>query len=521
MRLIYVAMIFLVACGGNKQQEAVQALTPEEILEADIKTLTTAFKERRISIPELTTFYLDRIQEIDANGPELHSVLTVNPDAMEIAQQLQQEFEAGNIRGPLHGIPVLIKDNIDTHDKMPTTAGSRALAESFPLQDSYIVKKLRDAGAVIIGKTNLSEWANFRGPKSSSGWSGLGGQTKNPYVLTANPCGSSSGSGVAVSANLCVVAIGTETNGSIVCPSTANGIVGIKPTVGLWSRQGIIPISFTQDTPGPMARNLTDAVIFLAVLAGEDTADPKTSLGKGKVSDDYTQFLKPDGLKGKRIGVDHSVDSINGQVDSLMKEALALLVAQGATLVDVGDIMAEGTDDASFTIMLYEYKDGLNKYFASLGPKAPIKTLEDLIAFNKMDSIEMSFYGQEYLEMALAKGGMGDKEYLEALQKAIEGAGKLGIDKVMDELELDAIVAPTGSPAWTTDHQNGDKYSMGTSSPAAIAGYPSITIPMGFVGELPVGISFYGRAWSEPKLIEAAYNYEQASKKRQAPKFIP
>lgn len=489
--------------------------------EKDIAYFKDGFENGDFTIEEVTQAFIKRIDEIDKNGPGLNSIIQVNPDAIAIARELDEALKNGDVRGPLHGIPVVLKDNIDTHDKMPTTAGSRAMVSSFPLQDSDVAKKLREAGAVIIAKANLSEWANFRGEMSSSGWSGIGGQTRNPYVLDRNPCGSSSGSGVAVSANLTVLAIGTETNGSIVCPSTANGIVGIKPTVGLVSRSGVIPISFTQDTPGPMARTVTDATICLGTLVGVDSLDSKTMASEGHFYNDYTQFLKKDGLRGKRLGLFTRPLGSHFKVDSLMENTVEFLKSQGAEVIELDQITASDAGKNSFQVMLFEYKDGLNKYFQSLGPDAAIKSLEELIAFNKSDSIEMSFYNQKYLEMAQEKEDLTSKEYLEALEKMLKGCREDGIDKVMEEHDLDAIIAPTGGPAWKTDHVNGDSFHVGSSSPAARAGYPNITVPMGFIDELPVGISFFGKAWSEPVLIEIAYSFEQATKVRRAPKFHP
>ena len=488
--------------------------------EYTISQISEGYQNKDFTIQEVVQSYLDRIDAIDRNGPGLNSIIQLNPDALQIAEQLDREFSEGKSRGPLHGIPVILKDNIDTHDKMETTAGSRALKGSHPLQDSWVAKKLRDAGAVIIGKANLSEWANFRGSMSTSGWSGLGGQTKNPYVLDRNPCGSSAGSGVAVSANLCLVAIGTETNGSVVCPSTANGIVGIKPTVGLISRSGIIPISFTQDTPGPMARTVSDAAICLGTMVGIDPADSKTTYSEGKSFTDYTQFLNKDGLKGKRIGLYKKPFGRHYKVDEVMNQAVDYLKSQGVEIIDIENIFTSNVNGLSFEIMLYEYKDGLNKYFASLGAEAPVKNLKELIAFNENDSIELSFYNQKYLEMALEKGDLQTEEYKEALAKMIKGSQEEGLDRVMDEYNLDAIIAPTGGPAWKTDHINGDAFHVGSSSPAAISGYPNITVPMGFIDELPVGISFFGRAWSEPVLLEIAYAYEYGTQHRKAPKFL-
>ena len=490
-------------------------------LENDITQIQQGYKNGSFTIKEVVLAYLERIDRIDRNGPALNSIIQVNPDAVQIAEALDREMSQGKIRGPLHGIPVLLKDNIDTHDKMATTGGSRALINSYPLKDSYVAKQLKEAGAVIIGKANLSEWANFRGQLSTSGWSGAGGLTKNPYVLSRNPCGSSSGSAVAVSANLAMLAIGTETDGSIVCPSHNNGIVGIKPTVGLISRSGVIPISFTQDTPGPMARTVRDAAICLGILTGVDPADEKTVAGEGKFYRDYTQFLKEDGLKGKRIGLYKAPLGINFKVDTLLYKAVEFMKSQGAEIIEVKEISNSSVGDYSFEIMLFEYKDGLNKYFQSLGPDAPIKNIEELMVFNRADSIELKYFNQRYLEMAQEKGDLAQDAYLEALKKMMKGSREEGIDRVMNENNLDAIIAPTGSPAWITDLINGDFYQFGSSSPAAQAGYPSITVPMGFVEDLPVGISFFGRAWSEALLLEIAYAFEFGTKHRKMPTFIP
>jgi amidase len=403
---------------------------------------------------------------------------------------------------------------------MPTTAGATALKNSFPRNDSYIAAKLREAGAIIIAKSNLSEWANFRAKMSSSGWSGIGGQTRNPYVLDRNPCGSSSGSGVAVSANLCMVAIGTETNGSIVCPSNNNGIVGIKPTVGLLSRSGIVPISFTQDTPGPMGRTVTDVAITLGVLTGLDSSDSKTLLSQGKSLTDYTQYLKKDGVKGKRIGLDKKSLGFSDKVDTLMNHTIAYLKANGAEVVDIEFPKTENYEDASFNVLLYEFKDGLNKYFAGPGSDSPVKNLQDLIEFNKKDSIELRYFDQGLLEQAQKKGDLNSEEYKKALAKMLKATQEDGIDKVMKTYKLDAIMAPTGSPAWKTDLVLGDHFVGGSSSLAAISGYPAITVPMGFVDNLPVDVTFYGKAWSEPLLLEIAFGYEQGTKHRKAPKYI-
>jgi amidase len=474
----------------------------------------------KFTVSEVVESYLNRINTIDAAGYKLNAIIAINPDALVIALKLDEELKQGQIRGLMHGIPVILKDNIDTHDKMPTTAGSRALKGSFPLQDSWVARKLRDAGAVIIAKANLSEWANFRSSYSSSGWSGLGGQTKNPYDLSRNPCGSSSGSAVAVSANLCVVAIGTETNGSIVCPSNSNGIVGIKPTVGLISRSGIVPISFTQDTPGPMARSVEDAVICLGSLTGIDPEDTKTLASKGNSYMDYTGFLDSLGLRGKRLGLYTNPLGKNHKVDELIRQAVTFLEGEGAEVIEIDKLIRKKVRDLSFDVMLYEFKDGLNKYLSSLGENAPLKSLEALIEFNKWDSIELKYFDQKILEMAQRKGNLDDSKYRKALEEMQRLSREEGIDKVMDEYSLNAIIAPTGGPAWKTDLLTGDHFSLGSSSPAAISGYPSITVPMGFIGELPVNISFFGRAWSEPDLIEIAYAFEQGTKHRKPPKFI-
>ncbi len=510
----------ITSCQERETKTAEKNVNDFKFLEYEIAQISQGYRDGDFTVKEVVQAYLDRIEEIDQNGPGLHSVIFVNPDAIAIAEQLDKEMKEGKLRGPMHGIPVLLKDNIDTHDKMPCTAGSRVMANSFPLKDSFIAQKLREAGAVIIGKANLSEWANFRGELSTSGWSGLGGQTKNPYDLSRNPCGSSSGSAAAVSANLTMIAIGTETNGSIVCPSHSNGIAGIKPTVGLLSRSGIIPISATQDTPGPMGRTLMDAAICLGAMVGVDPADSLTLASEGKFHSDYTQFLKEDGLKGKRIGLFKEPFGINFKVDSLMMSTVAYLKSQGAEVIEVDKIADDKVGDWSFQVMLYEYKDGLNKYFASLGAGAPVKTVEELIAFNLRDSIELDHFDQKYLEMAQEKGDLNSPEYLEALKGMQKGMREDGIDRVMNEHKLDAIIAPTGAPAWKTDLTNGDAFHVGSSSPAAISGYPNITVPMGFIDGLPVGISFFGRAWSEPLLLEIAYGFESGTKKRRAPQFL-
>ena len=517
-------VVFLVLAVASCRQDSVRKAdgTASFRFEEDtIEQLQQGYVNGDFTVTEVVQAYLDRIDAIDDAGPMLNAVIQVNPDAMTIAAQLDAELKEGKSRGPMHGVPVLLKDNIDTHDGMETTAGSRALRGSHPLKDSFVAQKLRESGAVILGKANLSEWANFRGNLSSSGWSGVGGQTKNPYILDRNPCGSSSGSGVAVSANLCMIAIGTETNGSIVCPSTANGIVGIKPTVGLLSRSGIVPISFTQDTPGPMGRTVRDAATALGVMTGIDPADSRTAESEGKYLTDYTPFLKEEGLKGKRIGWYTSARGQHYKVDTLMQKAVDHIRSQGAEVIEIDQIYDREVGSLSFQVLLWEFKDGLNKYFASLGENAPVKNVEELIAFNSSDSVELLYYDQELLLEAQKKGSVESKEFIDIVEKMNRLVREEGIDRVMTENRLDAFIAPTGSPAWKTDLINGDAYLVSSSSPAAISGYPNITVPMGFIEGLPVGISFFGRAWSEPVLIEMAYAYETGTKHRKAPGFIP
>ena len=515
--LSFISILFFHSC---KQPKEPVASSYEYLEEITLQQLQAGYQQGTFTIEKVVTDYLKRIEDLDKQGPGLNSIIYVNPKAVEIAKQLDQELKEGKSRGPLHGIPVILKDNIDTQD-MPTTAGATVLRDSYPPNDSYLTKKLRDAGAVIIAKANLSEWANFRGNMSSSGWSGMLGQTKNPYVLDRNPCGSSSGSGVAASANLCAIAIGTETNGSIVCPSNNNGLVGLKPTVGLVSRTGIIPISSTQDTAGPMGRTVTDVAITLGAMVGIDSTDQKTLASAGNYVNDYTPYLKADGLRGKRIGLLKKDLGYHARVDSLMKKVVADLKSQGAEVIELDYSMEGKVHGSSFTVMLYEFKDGLTRYFASLGDKARVKDLNELMEFNKNDSIELRYFDQNLLKLAHEKGTLEDKEYQEALATMLKATRENGIDKLLKENKLDALMAPTGSPAWKTDLIDGDHFLGGSSSLAAIAGYPAITVPMGFVDELPVGVSFFSKAWSEPQLIEIAFAYEQSTKHRRAPKFIP
>jgi len=469
---------------------------------------------------ELVRVFLARIDAIDKHGPALNSVIEVNPDALAIAAGLDAERARSGPRGPLHGIPVLLKDNIDTGDKMLTTAGSLALANSRASQDAFLVKKLRDAGAVILGKTNLSEWANFRSTHSTSGWSGRGGLTRNPYATDRNSCGSSSGSGAAIAAYLAVAAVGTETDGSIVCPSGINGLVGIKPTVGLISRSGVIPISASQDTAGPMALSVADAVALLTAMAGPDPKDSASSVAARPAAVDYSQFLKADGLKGARIGIARSLGGFDARVDKVLDQAIVVLRAQGAEVIDPVELdTGDKLNDDELTVLKYEFKDGLNRYLATR-TGAP-KNLAELIAFNEKEAArELRHFGQEILIDCETKGSLDSKEYRVAAARAKGAAGRDGIDATLKKHKLDAIVGPTVGLAWLTDLVNGDHYTGGNSSQAAaVAGYPHITVPAGFVEGLPVGVSFIGGAWSEGRLIQLSYAYEQASKARRPPKL--
>ncbi len=499
--------------------EGPQASELDEATVADLQKRMASGEDTARSLAEK---YMARIEAVDLKGPALKCVLELNPDAFAIAEGLDTERKAGRARGPLHGIPVLVKDNVGTADRMNTTAGSLALLGATPSSDAFIVKRLRDAGAVILGKTNLSEWANFRSTHSSSGWSGRGGQGRNPYVLDRNPSGSSSGSGAAVAANLCAIAVGTETDGSIVSPSNNCCLVGIKPTLGLVSRTGIIPIAHSQDTAGPMARTVTDAAILLTALAGVDAADPATKGLEGKAPVDYTKSLDPKGLEGVRIGVPRKkLFGSSPPADRLVEAAIADMKRLGAVIVDPADIATAGeTDDSELEVLLYEFKTDLNAYLAGLGSKTPYKTLKDLIRFNEENRArEMPYFGQEIFEKAEAKGPLSEKAYRKALAKDLRLSRKEGIDKTMDEHRLDALVAPTSGPASLIDLVNGDYGPAGSTSLPAIAGYPDITVPCGFAFGLPVGISIFGRAWSEPTLIKIAFAYEQATKHRRSPGF--
>ena len=497
---------------------------PFDLEEATIADLQSAMASGKRTARSITQLYLNRIAALDRKGPTLRHVIEVNPDALAVAESLDRERKGGRVHGPLHGIPMLLKDNLDTADRMTTTAGSLALAGSTPAQDSTVAAKLRAAGVVFLGKANLSEWANFRSTHSTSGWSGRGGQARNPYVLDRNPCGSSSGSGGAVAANLCAVAIGTETDGSIVCPSAANGIVGIKPTVGLVSRAGIIPIAHSQDTAGPMARTVRDAAIVLNAIAGIDARDTATSSLRTREQVDYTRYLDANGLRGARIGVARAkFFGYSDVTDKVINDAIDAMKAHGAVMVDPANIETAGKfDDSEFDVLLYEFKADLNSYLASLGARAPVKSLQEIIAFNDAHkSQEMPWFGQEIMIQAQAKGPLTEQKYIDELASNLKMSRTDGIDATMDKYKLDAIIAPTGGPAWPTDLLNGDHFTGGSSTPAAVAGYPNINVPAGFSHNLPIGISFFGRPYSEPVLIRIAYAYEQATRHRRPPTFIP
>jgi amidase len=492
-----------------------------------LEEVTLAELQARMESGELTSrqlvgMYLERIHALDRNGPTLSSVLELNPDALQIATALDAERAAGNVRGPLHGIPIGIKDNIDTADRMHTTAGSLALFDSRPLQDATVAAKLREAGAVIIAKLGLSEWANFRGQNSSSGWSAVGGQVRNPYITDRNPCGSSSGSGTAPSANLVAAALGTETDGSIVCPSNNCGLVGIKPTVGLTSRAGVVPISHTQDTIGPMARTVADAAALLSAIVGPDERDAATADAQN-ISDDYTEFLDASGLSGARIGVARELFGWSQEADRVMVAAIQAMADAGATIVDpvalpnLAEIEASG---AELQVLLYEYGPDMAAYLAGRTDNSP-KTMADLVAFNNAHSgVELKWFGQEWMEIAATLPGLNDPDYLEFLETSRDGS-RAQLDEALDGNELDALIAPTGPPAWPIDLLNGDHFLGASSSPAARAGYPLVTVPAGYVYGLPVGITFMGRAWDEGTLIRLASGFEAVTQVRQAPHFVP
>jgi amidase len=525
--ILPVVRVGLLLTAGTAGLSALQSAPPQiphqELEEATLSDLQSRMGSGMETARSLAEKYLARIDALDRRGPSLRSVLELNPDALRIADDLDAERQSKGPRGPLHGIPVLLKDNIATADRMMTTAGSLALVGTKPPKDAFIVTRLREAGAVILGKTNLSEWANFRSGHSTSGWSARGGQTVNPYALDRSPSGSSSGSAVAVAASLTAVAIGTETDGSIVSPAQSNAIVGIKPTVGFASRAGIVPISHSQDTPGPMARTVADAAALLSAIAGADP-DDKATLVRTPPSD-LRPALDPQGLRGARIGiVRNRLFRYDLARDRVAEDAIAVMKSRGAIIVDPANIPTLGTfDDTEIQVLLYEFKDGVNRYLASLGPDSPVKSLSDVIAFNESHAKEeLVHFGQEILMLADLKGPLDRTEYTAALAGSRRQAREFGIDAVMAEHQLDALFAPTGGPAWPIDHAIGDRSTApGPSSIAAVAGYPHITVPAGYVDGLPVGVSFFGRAWSEPTLIRLAYAFEQATKHRRPPTFVP
>jgi amidase len=494
-----------------------------ELEEATIAELSADMAEGRRSSAEITQLYLDRIAALDRQGPQLRSIIETNPDAIRIAAELDAERAAGNIRGPLHGIPIVVKDNVDTADGMTTTAGSYALEGHVASRDSHVAAQLRAAGAIILAKANLSEWANFRSTRSSSGWSGRGGQCGNAYAVDRNPCGSSAGSGAAASANFCAGSIGTETNGSIVCPSSVNGVVGLKPTVGLVSRAGIIPIAHTQDTAGPMTRTVADAAAMLTALAGPDPRDPMSAPAAQYAGTDYTTFLDANALQGARIGIERSYFGADPNRDGLMEAAIVAMANAGATIIDNANLVNRRLiSEPSYQVLLYEFKADLEIYFQSVAPELGMRTLDDLIAFNESNlGREMPWFGQEIVIEANEKGDLSSREYLEAKETARRYSQEEGIDALMEEHQLDAIVAPTTRSAWKTDLINGGLSSLGSSSNAAVAGYPSITVPMGFVHGLPIGMLFFGRAWDEAGLIRLAYSYEQATHHRRPARMLP
>lgn len=523
-----VVLVILAGVMSVVVARAAESAAPERFpyLEAKVENLQAAMADGHLTAVALTQAYLERIAQIDRAGPTVNSVIELNPDALAQAAAADAERAAGKVRGPLHGIPVLVKDNIDTADGMQTTAGSRALAGVKPAQDATIVTRLREAGAVLLGKTNLSEWANFRSTKSISGWSGRGGQTRNPYVLDRNPSGSSSGSAAAVAANLCVVAVGTETDGSIVSPASVNGLVGVKPTVGLVSRAGIIPIAATQDTAGPMARTVRDAALLLSVLADgpADPRDPAMTVRPADLPKDYTQGLDQPELKGARLGVVRAAEfGLGPKSDAALEAVVAALRAAGAEVIDPVEIVGmRELGEAEYTVLLYEFKAGLNAHLTGLGPQAPVKSLADLIAFNRAHaSEEMPYFQQELFEAAEAKGPLTDAAYTEALAKCRQLARTEGIDAALAKHRLDAIVTLTSGPAWLIDPVSGDSYTGGSSTLAAVAGYPSVTVPAGEIMGLPVGVLFTGPAWSEAKLLQLAADFERRVHARRPPQFVP
>jgi amidase len=506
--LTLLLFFFLAACGDP----------PRNFEEASIAELHDQMQRGELLAEDLVSWYLDRIETIDASAHGLNSIVELNPDALATARALDEEWRLSGPRGPLHGIPVVLKANIDTADRMPTHAGSLALASHLPPRDAFVVSRLRDSGAVILGKANLSEWANFRSTRSTSGWSSVGGQTRNPYDTARNPCGSSSGSAVAVAANLTSVAVGTETDGSVVCPAGINGIVGIKPTLGLVSRSGIIPIAHSQDTAGPMARTVRDAAILLSAMTGSDADDP-ASLAAPEAVPDYTANLTAEGLRGRRIGVLRSYTGAGSdpRVDTLFEGSIALLREQGAEITDPAAVDTNGVGAAELDVLYYEFKAGLDRYLEQ--SRAPVGSLTEIIRFNEQHAATvMPYFGQEHMLAAQAKGPLTEPEYLDALAASGE-ALRERLAAVMDAHELDALIAPTNGPAWMTDHINGDNYRLGSSSYAAVSGYPNITVPAGFIAGLPIGLSFIGRPFGERELIEMAYAFEHATRVRRPPEL--
>lgn len=517
------ALGLISGCGSDEDPKPTPTDGKFELEEVSLAELREGMSSGKWTSKQITELYLARIEAINAQGPTLRAVIETNPDAVSIAEALDAERRAGNVRGPLHGIPILLKDNIATNDKTSTTAGSLALRGSISPQDSFVVKRLREAGAVLLGKTNLSEWANFRSTRASSGWSGRGRQCRNPYVLDRNPSGSSSGSAVAAAASMAAATIGSETNGSIVSPASSCGVVGVKPTVGLVSRSRIIPISQSQDTAGPMSRTVRDAAIVLGAMTGIDSEDSATAASAGKAHTDYTQFLDTNGLRGARIGVARSLFGVDPGVDALMEAALEAMRQQGAVIIDPVRMPSSGDyGNAMFEVLLYEFKAGLNAYLAGLGPNAPVKSLADVIAFNQANAAtSMPYFGQELLLMAEAKGPLTDQAYLDARARALRFARDEGLDKTFADNNLDAIVGAGGGPAWLTNLVGGDHFRIGSSAAAAAAGYPIVSVPAGDMQGLPVNINFIGKAWSEPTLFRVAYAYEQATKHRKAPRYLP
>lgn len=510
--------------GGTAEPRPAPAAAPRPFAleEWTVAELGEAMRSGRLTARAIAELYLDRIAALDRQGPALRHVLETNPDALEIAAGLDAERRAGRVRGPLHGVPVILKDNVDTRDRMHTSAGSLALAESLAPRDSGVAERLRAAGAVLLAKSNLSEWANMRSSRASSGWSARGGQGKNPYVLDRTPCGSSSGTAGAIAASYAAVGVGTETDGSILCPSSACSLVGVKPTVGLLSRAGIIPISHSQDTPGPMARTVADAALLLGALTGEDGRDPATAASRGRGRADYAAFLDPAGLRGARIGVWRRTANLDRHSTAVFEDALRALAAGGATLIDPADIPHHGDyGDAELLVLLYELKADLNAYLAGLGAGAPVKSLADLIRFNEANrAAEMIWFGQDLFLLAEERGSLAEREYRAARMRCVQLARTNGIDAVMDAHRLDAIVAPTAEPPAPVDLLNGDRMAGGSSTPAAVAGYPTVTVPMGYVFELPLGLSFIGRAWSEGPLLRLAYAFERTVGARRPPRLL-